>query len=148
MTTIHPPVPPAAGPVPALADAVADTACALADAVADGWPAERDGVLDAVDALDVLLGALAQLDDDTARLLAPAVTAAARLRRHLDPHAPDEDDGDEDEGGDAVPGDVPAPANVSAPAPDVPQPRAASGAARAKPPKRRGLGPGYQGLRL
>ncbi|MEU8892883.1 hypothetical protein [Streptomyces sp. NPDC048442] len=126
MTTIHPiPV----GTVPALADTLADTACALADAVADGWPADRDGVLDAVDGLDVLLGALARLDDDTAHLLAPAALAAARLRQHLDPHTP---------GGD-VGGQRLLLADDSAPT--VPAARTASGPVRARP-KRRGLGPG------
>ncbi|MFF0747364.1 hypothetical protein ACFYVL_43995 [Streptomyces sp. NPDC004111] len=118
--------PPPAGPVPALADAAADAVCALADAVTHGWPADRGGTHDA---LDVLLATLAQLDTDAARLLAPAVLAATRLRHHLD--------GDQDDGQEA--GGVPA---APAPAPTVPAPRPAPR------PRRRGLGPGYRGLAL
>ncbi|MFF0747413.1 hypothetical protein ACFYVL_44240 [Streptomyces sp. NPDC004111] len=121
--------PPPAGPVPVLADAAADAVCALADAVTYGWPADRSGTHDALDALDILLAALAQLDTDAARLLAPAVLAATRLRHHLD--------GDQDDGQEA--GGVPA---APAPAPTVPAPRTPAR------PRRRGLGPGYRGLAL
>ncbi|MFI5808932.1 hypothetical protein [Streptomyces sp. NPDC051561] len=123
--------PPSAGPVPVLADAAADAACALADAVTGGWPTSRAGVLDALDGLDALLAALAHLDADTARLLTPAVLAAARLRHHLD--------ASQDHDQEAVAPDV------RASAPTVPGPR--TGPARSGTrPRRRGLGPGYQGL--
>ena len=133
MTTLPPP----AGPVPVLADAAADAVCALADAVDHGWPADGGGTDDALDALDVLLGALGHLDADAARLLAPAVLAATRLRRHLDGDPFDDDQDDGQEVGGAVRA---APAPV--PVPAVPAPRTAAR------PRRRGLGPGYQGLRI
>ncbi|MFD3518808.1 hypothetical protein [Streptomyces sp. NPDC058657] len=117
-----------ASPVPALADAAADAVCALADAVATGWPADAGGTDDALDALDVLLGALGHLDADAARLLAPAVLAAARLRHHLDSYTADQ-------------GATPNPS----PVPVIPFPRTAPGRPGSRP-QRRGLGPGYQGI--
>ncbi|MFI5809270.1 hypothetical protein [Streptomyces sp. NPDC051561] len=127
------PLPPT-GPVPALADTVADAACALADAVTTSWPADRGGALDAPYGLDALLGALAHLDADAARLLAPAVLAAARLRQYLDPRTTEQDHVQEA----ATPGAREA-------APVVPGPR--TGPARSgSRPRRRGRGPGYQGV--
>ncbi|MEU3978113.1 hypothetical protein [Streptomyces bacillaris] len=107
----------AAPGVEALASAVADTACALADAAGPGrW--NLAAAEDAVDAIDTLAAALADIDPEAARLLAAIPAATKALLRHF---------GQEQEA------DPPGPAPAARPAP-LPKPR------------RRGLGPGWQGL--
>ncbi|MEU5091099.1 hypothetical protein [Streptomyces sp. NPDC021356] len=98
------------------AEGVADGACQLADAAGPGaWnlPAAED----AVEAIDVLVQALAAIDPEAARILAGVPAATGELLRHFRglPAA----------GGPVA---IPAPRIVRKP--------------------RRGLGPGYQGIRV
>ncbi|MEV5950391.1 hypothetical protein [Streptomyces sp. NPDC051993] len=106
----------AAPGVEALAGAAADAACALADAVG---PAGWNlaAAEDAADAIDTLAAALADIDPEAARLLAAVPDATKALLRHL---------GQEQEA------DVIGSATVARPS--LPKPR------------RRGLGPGWQGV--
>lgn len=107
----------AAPGVEALAAAAADTACALTDAVGPaGW--NLAAAEDAVETIDTIAAALADIDPEAARLLAAIPTATKALLRHL---GQVEDD------------DVASPAVASSP-PQFPKPR------------RRGLGPGWQGI--
>jgi hypothetical protein len=96
------------------ADDAAEAACNLADvATPDAW--STGAVEDAVEAIDTLAEALAQIHPDAARILAAIPAATAELRRHL--------------------------------AADAPEP-----AKGARPPerrgRRRGLGHGWQGVRV
>ncbi|MBH1937789.1 hypothetical protein I5Q34_26545 [Streptomyces sp. AV19] len=68
------------------ADAVVLTACALADtAVPDGW--SPGAVEDVATALEVLAGALAQRDPESAEILALIPTAVAALRERTEQQA-------------------------------------------------------------
>ncbi|MFE2529061.1 hypothetical protein ACFXEL_33090 [Streptomyces sp. NPDC059382] len=107
----------AAPGVEALAGTAADAACALADAAGPaGW--NLAAVEDAADALDTIAAALSGIDPEAARLLAAIPAATKALLRHLG----------QDQDGDA---DGLAPPS---PSPRLPKPR------------RRGLGPGWQGV--
>jgi hypothetical protein len=108
----------AAPGVEALAEAVAETACALADAAGPaGW--NLAAAEDAVDAIDTIAAALADIDPEAARLLAAIPAATKALLRHL---------GQDQDG-------------AAEPDPAVAVPRAAR-------PRRRGLGHGWQGVRI
>ncbi|MFD5557786.1 hypothetical protein ACFWIA_28595 [Streptomyces sp. NPDC127068] len=107
------------------AESVVVSACHLADVVAPtAWSAAA--AEDALDAIDVLAAALSGISPDTARALAAVAAATADVRRQLglpadaDTAAPVPAAG---AGGQAVPG-------------RLPRPRV----------RRRGLGPGYQGI--
>ncbi|MER7050479.1 hypothetical protein ABT391_37275 [Streptomyces jumonjinensis] len=104
-----------AGPrVEQTAAAVADAACELVDtATPTTW--STGAIEDATDAIDLLVGALAAIDPEAARILAAVPAATAELRKHLSPTT------DEDVA------TVPAP--------------------RSGRPRRRGLGPGWTGVR-
>ncbi|WP_435192282.1 hypothetical protein [Streptomyces sp. bgisy126] len=97
----------------------------LADTTAGtGWsPAAAD---DALVAIDTLTAALARIDPDVREVLVAVTTATAAARRHLglpvDPEADPE-------------------ASTTATASGVPGPRSG------RRPRRRGLGPGFQGIR-
>ncbi|NEE39436.1 hypothetical protein G3M53_80320 [Streptomyces sp. SID7982] len=107
----------AAPGVEALAGTAADAACALADAAGPaGW--NLAAAEDAADAIDTIAAALADIDPEAARLLAAIPAATKALLRHL---GQDQDDA------------AAIPAAVARP-PQLPKPR------------RRGLGPGWQGL--
>ena len=109
----------AAPGVQALASEAADAACALADAAGPtAW--NLAAAEDAVDAIDTLAEALAEIDPDAARLLAAIPAATKALLRHL---GQDQDD-------------------------DVDRPAAAVAAPRAPRARRRGLGHGWQGVRV
>ncbi|MER7109430.1 hypothetical protein [Streptomyces sp. NPDC000229] len=103
-----------------LADALADDACRLAEAAENGlWSAEA--VADAVDAIDILLDALARTSPKAPRLLAPATDATTALLLDLGIETMRE------------------------------QARQLRQAAGGQPTRRRrevGLGPRYQGIRL
>lgn len=99
------------------AEAVADAVCELVDAVSPSTWS-RGAVEDAADAIDMLAEALAAIDPEAARALAAVPAATAVLRRRLIPAATE---------------DVADVAEVPAP-----------GSGR---PRRRGLGPGWKGVR-
>ncbi|MFI1890452.1 hypothetical protein [Streptomyces jumonjinensis] len=105
-----------AGPrVEQTAAAVADAACELVDTAASAtW--STGAIEDATDAIDLLVGALAAIDPEAARILAAVPVATAELRKHLSPPTTDED------------------------VATVPAPRSGR-------PRRRGLGPGWTGVR-
>ncbi|MFI2740952.1 hypothetical protein [Streptomyces sp. NPDC018711] len=101
------------------ADEADDAACRLADiAVPGGW--SETAVDDTLVAIDTLAAALAQLDREVAEVLAATATA----RRHL-----------------GLPVDAEAETAPSTTTPAVPGPRTG------RQPRRRGLGPGFQGIR-
>ncbi|WP_097967874.1 hypothetical protein [Streptomyces sp. or20] len=107
----------AAPGVETLAAAAADTACALADMAGPaGW--NLAAAEDAVDAIDTIAAALADIDPEATRLLAAIPAATKALLRHF---GQDQDD------------DAASPAAAVRP-PQLPKPR------------RRGLGPGWQGI--
>ncbi|KDN74840.1 hypothetical protein DF19_27540 [Streptomyces olindensis] len=113
-----------AGPgVEKAAEQTVESACHLADlAGPDGWStAAAEDVLDAIDTLTDTLGSVGE---DLAQALAAVATATAQARRRLgitvDAQAPWRDSA------------------ASAPA--------ARGLER-RPPRRRGLGPGFRGIR-
>ncbi|EDY43219.1 hypothetical protein [Streptomyces sp. SPB074] len=103
------------------AERAAEAACELADlAGPDGWnAAAAEDVLDAIDALTEAMGAAGP---DLAQALAACSTATARARRILGI------------GPAASVGEGPVTASAAVPAPH-------------RAPRRRGLGPGYQGIR-
>jgi len=108
----------AAPGVEILASAAADAACALADTAGPaGW--NLAAAEDAVDAIDTLAEALAEIDPEAARLLAAIPAATKALLRHL---GQDQD--------------------------DAAEPDPAVAATRAARPRRRGLGHGWQGVRI
>ncbi|MDV5143189.1 hypothetical protein R1T08_02405 [Streptomyces sp. SBC-4] len=104
------------------ADQVAEAACELADATAgSGWSVAAAD--DALVAIDTLAAALAQVDQEVAEVLAAVTAATATARRRFSLSVePD-----------------PAPAGTER----VSDPRPA----RSPRPRRRGLGPGFQGIR-
>ncbi|WP_329624734.1 hypothetical protein OG357_33875 [Streptomyces sp. NBC_01255] len=107
------------------ADQIAETACELADATAGcGWSVAAAD--DALVAIDTLAAALAQIDPEVREVLAAVTAATATARRRLglrvDPEADCE-------------------VSTSATVPGVPGPRTGGR------PRRRGLGPGFQGIR-
>jgi hypothetical protein len=103
------------------ADEVADAACRLADlAVPGGW--NRLAVEDALTAIDVLAGTMGEISPQVAEVLVAVTAATSTARRRL-----------------GLPVD-PEPAPDGTP---MPGPRAA----RRTRSGRRGLGPGYQGIR-
>ncbi|MFE0776931.1 hypothetical protein [Streptomyces sp. NPDC058861] len=108
------------------ADRAAVAACELADATAgSGWsPAAAD---DALVAIDTLTAALARVDPDVREALIAVTAATSTVRRRL-----------------GLPVDTePEPAPALAPAATVagaPDPRTG------RRPRRRGLGPGFQGI--
>ncbi|WP_374778690.1 hypothetical protein OG756_42060 (plasmid) [Streptomyces sp. NBC_01310] len=107
----------AAPGVETLAGAAADAACALADAAGPaGW--SLAAAEDAADAIDTLAAALADIDPEAARLLTAIPAATKALLRHF---------GQEQEADAAVSATAARPSQL-------PKPR------------RRGLGPGWQGL--
>ncbi|SBT94000.1 hypothetical protein GA0115233_107634 [Streptomyces sp. DI166] len=109
----------AAPGVETLASEAADAACALADAAGPtAW--NLAAAEDAAEAIDTLAQALAAIDPEAARLLAVVPAATKALLRHL---GQDQGDGVAEQ-------------TVAA----VPSPRAPK-------PRRRGLGPGWQGVR-
>ncbi|MEU9435044.1 hypothetical protein [Streptomyces sp. NPDC048252] len=102
------------------AETAAESACHLADTAApESWsPAAAD---DALDAIDTLAGALSALGPDLAAALAPVAAATANARRQL---------GLGDDKGTAATVEVP-------------------GLRRsAQRSRRRGLGPGFKGIRM
>ncbi|MFI1798998.1 hypothetical protein ACH427_16855 [Streptomyces sp. NPDC020379] len=101
------------------AEQAAETACHLADAtVRGGW--STAAAEDALDAIDTLVEALGSVGDDAvAQALAVVAVATGDARRSL---------------GIAVDDRAPEPVTAAVPAPR-------------RPPRRRGLGPGYQGIR-
>ncbi|KIF72723.1 hypothetical protein QR77_41230 [Streptomyces sp. 150FB] len=111
------------------AERAAESACHLADAVTPtAW--STVAAEDALEAIDVLTTALSQISPDTATALA-AVAAATNAARHSLglPVGPEPDP----QGKEAA---VPGPR-----AGDQPAPRGAR-----QRPRRRGLGPGFQGI--
>lgn len=107
----------AAPGVETLAGAAADAACALADAAGPaGW--NLAAAEDAAEAIDTIAAALSDIDPEAARLLAAIPAATKALLRHF---------GQEQEAA------VTEPATAARPSP-LPKPR------------RRGLGPGWQGV--
>lgn len=110
----------AAPGVEPLASAAADAACALADAASPtAW--NLAAAEDAAEAIDTLAEALAVIDPEAARLLAAIPAATKALLRHLGQDQ--EDDAER-------------------------QAAAAAAAPRAPRPRRRGLGHGWQGVRM
>jgi hypothetical protein len=102
------------------AEQVAESACHLADlAGPDGW--STAAAEDALDAIDTLTETLGSAGPELAQALAAVAAATGGARRLL---------------GIAVDDQEPEPSAAAAMVP----------AAR-RPPKRRGLGPGYQGVR-
>ncbi|MFD9112349.1 hypothetical protein [Streptomyces bottropensis] len=100
------------------AEVIADTACDLADtARPEDWSAASQD--DLLEAIDTLAGVLSALGPDIAGALAPVTSATAAARRHLG----------------LADGDGPEPAA------GVARPRAV------RRPRRRGLGPGFRGIR-
>ncbi|MFI1890695.1 hypothetical protein [Streptomyces jumonjinensis] len=114
------------------AELAAVSACHLADAVTlTAW--STAAAEDALDAIDVLTAALSGISPETAEALAAVVAATADARRRLGlPVAPDPD-----------------PGAAGEPAMPAPRPghQAVPGAPSRPRPRRRGLGPGYQGIR-
>ncbi|MFI6530711.1 hypothetical protein [Streptomyces uncialis] len=111
------------------AELAVERACHLADAVTPtAWSAAA--AEDALDAIDVLATALSGIGPETAGALAAVAAATAEARRRLGLPADAES---------AAPGEaaVPAAGTGQPAAPGkLPRPRA----------RRRGLGPGYQGI--
>ncbi|MFC7924742.1 hypothetical protein [Streptomyces cinereoruber] len=107
------------------ADRASVAACELADATAgSGWsPAAAD---DALVAIDTLTAALAEIDPEVGDVLVAVTAATAMVRRRL-----------------GLPVDLEAgpEASTTATAPGVPGPLTG------RRPRRRGLGPGFQGIR-
>ncbi|MEU8538100.1 hypothetical protein [Streptomyces parvulus] len=107
----------AAPGVEALASAAADAACALADAAGPtGW--NLAAAEDAAEAIDTIAAALSDIDPEAARHLAAIPAATKALLRHFG----------QEQGADAA------------------GPAAAARSSRLPKPRRRGLGPGWQGL--
>ncbi|WP_329564332.1 hypothetical protein [Streptomyces uncialis] len=107
------------------AELVVESACHLADVVTPTTWSEA-AAEDALDAIDVLTAALSGISPATAEALAAVAAATAAARRHLGLPA----------GEPAGPAAGTGPQTAPAPgAPSLPRPR------------RRGLGPGYQGIR-
>ncbi|MEU9900039.1 hypothetical protein AB0H67_41970 [Streptomyces phaeochromogenes] len=101
------------------AERAVESACHLADtAGSTDW--SEAAAEDALDAVDTLAGALAELGPEAARALAAVAAATAVVRRVLGLAVPD----------------------AQAPAAGGPAPRNGR-----QPPKRRGLGPGFQCIR-
>ncbi|MCP9213394.1 hypothetical protein [Streptomyces cucumeris] len=101
------------------AERVAETACHLADVTGPGgW--STAAVEDVLDAIDILTEALGDAGPELAQALAAVAAATSSARRHL---------------GIAMDDQLPEPA------------AAATVAAARRRPKRRGLGPGFQGIR-
>ncbi|MEU3220153.1 hypothetical protein [Streptomyces sp. NPDC006971] len=102
------------------AELAAETACHLADAAGPGgWSAAA--AEDVLDAIDTLTEALGGAGPELAQTLAAVAAATNGARRHL---------------GLAVDDQEPEPPVAAA---TLPTPR--------RPPRRRGLGPGFQGIR-
>ncbi|MDW8478387.1 hypothetical protein R3L02_42330 [Streptomyces scabiei] len=100
------------------AEAIADQACHLADtAGADDWSAEAKD--DVLEAIDTLAGVLSALGPDMAQALAPVAAATAAVRRRL-----------------GLTGDESAVAAEGVSGPHI-----------LRRPQRRGLGPGFKGIR-
>ncbi|GHE24210.1 hypothetical protein Shyd_84780 [Streptomyces hydrogenans] len=103
------------------ADRVAEAACELADAAAgSGWSAAADDVLVAIDTLSA---ALAQIGPDVGEALAAVTAATTKARLRL-----------------GLPADTGQEPDRAATPPGVPGPRTG------RRPRRRGLGPGAQGV--
>ncbi|MFC7979789.1 hypothetical protein ACFUT3_31710 [Streptomyces cinereoruber] len=106
------------------ADKVAEAACDLADTTAgSGWSAAAAD--DALVAIDTLTAALARIDPDIHEALIAVTAATSTVRRRLGLST------------DTEPEPAPAP---TATVPGAPAPRAG------RRPRRRGLGPGFQGI--
>ncbi|MFF9344906.1 hypothetical protein ACF1CG_34770 [Streptomyces sp. NPDC014773] len=104
------------------ADQVAEAACELADAAAgSGWSAAAAD--DVLVAIDTLTAALAQIAPDVGEALAAVTAATTRARLRL-----------------GLPADTDQEPDCAATPPGVPGPRTG------RRPRRRGLGPGAQGL--
>ncbi|MFI8515946.1 hypothetical protein ACIGHB_32985 [Streptomyces sp. NPDC085460] len=104
------------------ADRVAEAACELADAAAGSdWSAAAAD--DALVAIDTLTAALAQIAPDVGEALAAVTAATTRARLRL-----------------GLPADTGQEPDRAAAAPGVPGPRTG------RRPRRRGLGPGAQGI--
>lgn len=102
------------------AEQAVESACHLADATGPGaWSAAA--AEDALDAIDTLAEALGPIGPEVSEVLAAVAAATADVRRRLGITADSEPE-------------TPA-------GPDAPAPRSASR------PRRRGLGPGFQGIR-
>ncbi|MFH8500549.1 hypothetical protein [Streptomyces coeruleorubidus] len=112
-----------AGPgVEKAAEKAVESACHLADlAGPEGW--STAAVEDVLDAIDTLTGTLGSVGEDLAQALAAVATATAQARRRLSITVDDQALGRDS-------------------AASVP----AGGSAR-RPPRRRGLGPGFRGIR-
>ncbi|MEU1940482.1 hypothetical protein ACH49O_41365 [Streptomyces coeruleorubidus] len=113
-----------AGPgVEQAAEQTVESACHLADlAGPDGW--STAAAEDVLDAIDTLTEALGSAGEDLAQALAAVGAATAEARRRLGIDVHDQEPGPEDA------------ASVSLP----------RGPGR-RPPRRRGLGPGFRGIR-
>ncbi|MGW5003068.1 hypothetical protein ACWEP8_36055 [Streptomyces hydrogenans] len=104
------------------ADQVAEAACELADTAAgSGWSAAAAN--DVLVAIDTLSAALAQIGPDVGEALAAVTAATARARLRL-----------------GLPADTGQEPDRATPPPGVPGPRTG------RRPRRRGLGPGAQGI--
>ncbi|MFF0754567.1 hypothetical protein [Streptomyces sp. NPDC004267] len=103
------------------ADQAAESACLLADVASEGgWSAAAAD--DALVAIDILAAALAQIDPEVHEALAAVTAATATARRRLNlPVDPE--------------------ASTTATLTGVPGPRTG------RRPRKRGLGPGFQGIR-
>jgi hypothetical protein len=113
------------------AESVVVSACHLADVVTPtAWSAAA--AEDALDAIDVLAAALSGISPETAGALAAVAAATADARRQL---------------GLPTNADTAAPGDAAVPGPRTGQ-QAAPRAPLRRRPRRRGLGPGYQGIRL